>query len=261
MNDSTQKHWLETIFESPYFWGVLTLIAIAFGFSPRESGAGTWICLLFALATASAAVWFHPGVRSHSKRIGFTITGTVAGVILLFPLGFWLTRPKPEAAPGVASETNNPLEILAFRSDYGISIANNGPLPLYVTSLVIKGPDETKSFGLGLDIGPGKVSEAKIQNDIAFKNFKTLRKIADTWEGQVRKARGIYDKCGMSFEYFSPSDPSFKQVKDFYEGNGQSLGYGDISGMLYYHIRGQDKEEVVPIVVTIVVNKDTCPNL
>src|SRR5437870_11320911 len=94
----TQKQWLETFFESSYLWGVLTLVAIAFGFSPRVSGAGTWICLVLALATATAAVSFHPRVRTHGRRTIFTIAGTLFSALLLFPLGFWLTRPKRDVS-------------------------------------------------------------------------------------------------------------------------------------------------------------------
>ncbi|SRR6266852_5320976 len=108
MGEAAEKHWLETVFESPYLWGVLTLIAIAFGFSPRDSSAGTWVCLAFALVTASAAVWFHPRVRAHARRVIFTISGTLFAAILLFPLGSWLTRPKGNSSP-ISPESSLPV--------------------------------------------------------------------------------------------------------------------------------------------------------
>lgn len=134
MDEPAQKHWLETIFESPYFWGVLTLIAIAYGFSPRESGAGTWISLVFALVTASAAIWFHPRVRTHTRRVIFTLSGTVLSGLLLFPLGSWLTRPKavgskprdPEEE-SVKPKTGTPLSITEKNSNTKDAVGIHSP--------------------------------------------------------------------------------------------------------------------------------------
>jgi hypothetical protein len=166
--------------------------------------------------------------------------------------------PKP---PSSNAEIHGaPLEIVAFRSDYGISIANNGPLSVHVISLLVKGYAETKSIALGLDIAPGKISEQKIHEE-GIPHVRTLMKLADTWEDHVKKARELYAACGMQWTYFSPSDVSLEQIKDTYRKQNVVLGYKDISGVLYYRVEGFNKTEelLVPIVETITVNNDTCP--
>lgn len=110
------QHWLETIFESPYTWGVLTLVAIALGFSPRTSVAGAWLCILVAAITMTAGVWFHPIVKIHRRRRAFTSFGAVSSVVLFFSLGVWLTRPtKPVAAmPTIASIKPSTPQLASF---------------------------------------------------------------------------------------------------------------------------------------------------
>jgi hypothetical protein len=153
-----------------------------------------------------------------------------------------------------------PLEIVAFRSDYGVSIANNGPHSVHVMSLLVKGYVETKSFALRLDIAPGKVSEQRIQEE-GLHHVRSLMKLADTWEEHIKKARELYSGCGMQWTFFSPSDVSLQQIKDLYTKQNLALGYSDISGILYYRVAASNKteEQVVPIVETITVNDDTCP--
>jgi hypothetical protein len=174
--------------------------------------------------------------------------------------------PKAEHPTGsVVRPVKAPLEIVAFRSDYGISIANNGPLPVYVISLLIKTrfPDGSKSIGLGSSyIEAGKVFEHKL-HDEGLQHCRTLRKLADTWEDHVKKASDLYGKCGMQLSFLSPSDPSCQNIKDQHSGHNQALGYDDIPGILYYRVQGVKKteEQVVPIVETIVVNDDACPRL
>lgn len=171
-----------------------------------------------------------------------------------------ITKPHKAAPQPIKA----PLEIVAFRSDYGISIANNGPLSVHILSLFIKfeSPDGTKSMALGLNVAPGKISEQKIPEE-GLPHLRTIRKLADTWEDHVKKARELYAACGMQWTFFSPSDVSLQQIKDNYTGQNQSLGYKDISGILYYRVQGLDKteEQIVPVVESITVNNDTCPKL
>lgn len=174
----------------------------------------------------------------------------------------FLDAGKHEQQERAIQPVKDPLEVVAFRSDYGISIANNEPHSVHVMSLLVKGSLETKSFAFGLDIAPGKISKEKIHEE-GIPHVRTLRKLADTWEDHVKKARELYLVCGMQWTFFSASDVSLQQIKDGYTRQNLVLGYKDISGVLYYRVEGSNKteEQVVPIAETITVNNDTCPKL
>jgi len=176
-------------------------------------------------------------------------------------------EPKPESKPSPEilkkpkiKPVKNPLEIVAFRSDYGISIANNGPLSIHVLSLIVKGYEETKSFALGLDVAPGKIAELKIQWE-RFHHVRTLFRLADTWGNHVRKAKELYSACGIQWTFFAPSDVSLQQIKDLYTKQNEVLGYEEVSSILYYRVEGLTKteEQVMPVVETITLNDDSCP--
>jgi hypothetical protein len=204
-------------------------------------------------------LWVSYVYKNREEKTGFRFWTKRSrdGTFEWFPGGEAENPPKKVVQPIKA-----PLEIVEFRSDYGISIANNGPLSVHVVSLLVKGHVEIKSIALGLDIAPGKISEQKIHEE-GLHHVRTLRKLADTWEDHVKKARELYLVCGMQWTFFSPSDVSLQQIKDNYTRQNQSLGYKDISGILYYRVQGLNKteEQVVPIVETITINNDTCPKL
>jgi hypothetical protein len=166
-------------------------------------------------------------------------------------------RPRKEVQP-----VKNPLEIVAFFSNYRIEIYNKGPLTAHVLSLVVetKTPGESKSFGLDLDIGAGQTAEAQTHDSPPFPNYRTTKKLGNTWQEHFNKVQELYGKCGTSLVFFSPSDPSFQQVKDHYLKEQEELGYDDISGTLYYRLQGVDetKAQMVPIAVLTIVN-NACP--
>jgi hypothetical protein len=162
--------------------------------------------------------------------------------------------PKPKIP-------KNPLEIVEFRSDHAISIANNAHLSAHVLSLFFEFEDGNKSLPLNLDIGPGKISQQLIPEE-EFPHLRTSRMLADTWEGHVKKAKELYGSCGINWTFFSPSDTGFKQVRDHYASQNESFGYKQISGALYYRFEGINKtqEQTVPLIETIAVNQDACPS-
>jgi hypothetical protein len=166
-------------------------------------------------------------------------------------------QPKPTAA---IKPLRDPLEIVAFRSDYGISIANNGPIRVYVINLFLHSKYESKSFALGLDIGPGKVAQQLIHEE-GILHVRSSRKLGATWDEHVQMARERYNSCGMQFGYFAPTDVSFRQIKQLYVNQNLVLGYDDISGIFFFRFEGGNKtqEQTVPIEQTIWVNNDTCP--
>lgn len=166
-----------------------------------------------------------------------------------------------EAKPAnPVNQIKDPLEIVAFRSDFGISVSNDGPIPIHVLSLVLRHEYETKSFGLALDIGPGKISQQLIHEE-GILHMRSSRKLADRWQEHIEKMTESYGSCGTRWIYFAPADPSLQQLKDNYTKQNVELGYNDISGSLYYRLAGahETKEQVVPLVVTMMVNNDTCP--
>lgn len=176
----------------------------------------------------------------------------------------------------------SPLEVVAFDSSNDITIANNGPLSVYMVSLVLKSEQDSRSYELGFDIEPGKfykhpfpppsASEGAmlaIDGKEHFRVIMPLAKLADTWNEHLRKAVGLFQKCGMMLIYFSPSDSAFLTMKDAYSWKPErpllnllGLGYGDASGTLYYRVKGftETKEQSVPLVVIVAIDGDRCPH-
>jgi hypothetical protein len=152
----------------------------------------------------------------------------------------------------------NPLEIVAFNSSQDISIANNGPVSIYLIRLLANEGQSSESFGLELEVAAGKIETRHI--GLGFRNVRTIDTLADTWQEHVSKAIIQYQNC-WQFTYFSASDPGFQQVKDHYLIKGKRLAYDEIQGTLYYKIDGVlgIKEQKIPMVVIVTVDKDTCP--
>jgi len=121
-------------------------------------------------------------------------------------------------------------------------------------------PNETKSYALGFEIQPGKIYKQDIREG-GLQHFRVQGRLADTWEEHFTKASTRYAQCGFQLSYFSPSDPSFLQIRAQGEQWAHPLGYDNISGILYYRVQGFAKTEqsTVPLVVTLSVNDDTCP--
>jgi hypothetical protein len=105
MENSESKHWMESVLESPYTWGIFALIAFAFSLSPRESELGVWIFLTLSVAMLTAMIWFFPRVKSHPKRKMFSILGAVAGLFLIGLFGLWVTDKKVEPKPPPLKQT------------------------------------------------------------------------------------------------------------------------------------------------------------
>lgn len=195
------------------------------------------------------------------------------------------TAPKTKSE-GPSEKTvqslKNPLEVVACDSSSSITIANNGPLSVYVVSLVLKSEQESRSYELGFDVEPGKIymhpflppskTEGALPLPAGEEHFRVimpLAKLADTWDEHFRKAMGLFQKCGMMLLYFSPSDPAFLQMKDAYSWKPErplinllGLGYSDASGTLYYRVKGftETKEQSVPLVVIVAIDGDKCPH-
>lgn len=176
--------------------------------------------------------------------------------------------PTPTGQPAEAPKKKlrpmkDPLEIVAFNSNQSISILNNGPLSVYILNLETKStePILTQSYGLGFDVGPGNVYQYQFKQEDSEK-LRTIDKLGSTWKEHLERATALYQTCGgIKLRFFSPSDPGFKVVKDFYSQNNQELIYGDASASLVYRVHGFDetKEQPVPVVVMIMVN-DGCPH-
>jgi hypothetical protein len=156
--------------------------------------------------------------------------------------------------------TESPLDIIAFNSDQGISIANNGPTSVYVLSLdvSVSEPQLSKSFGLGLDIDAGKIQKYPIHD--GFQKVRSLNKLADTWKQHFERAEALYEDCGIQLTFFAPDDPGFQQMVAFHSQHGQGLSYDTAKAVLRYRVSGlnERKEQPVKIVVTATVNDATC---
>lgn len=157
----------------------------------------------------------------------------------------------------------NPLEIIAFRSDYAIALQNDDPKSIFVISLVVVvgTPPMSRSFALEGEIPPGRVYRQELRDGNGITHYRTSRKLADTWAEHMRKVMKLYGACGYELAFFSPNDPSFQQIKANYEQQGASLGYTYAAGILYYRVEGSTttQEQHIPIAATLVVDNDKCP--
>lgn len=168
-----------------------------------------------------------------------------------------LVKPaKPSRA--TASETQLPLQIVAFYSTQEISIANNGPFSIYAVILLVSDQLGSKSFGLDFEIAPGKTT-TKVIND-GFPHVRTFGKLADSWEEHFAKATEQYKGC-WQFSFFSPSDVRLQQMKDFYTSIGTALPYKEVPGALYYKMDNhvEVSQQKVTLVTILTVNEDVCP--
>jgi hypothetical protein len=176
-------------------------------------------------------------------------------------------KDSPEGKSNVEPSTkavrpiNNPLEILTFNSSNGISISNNGPLPVYVISLLVeaKEPRASASYGLGFDIKPGEIGKYPLKE--GFEKVRSLSLLADNWNEHLKKATELYQACGIQLTYLSPSDPGFQTMRAAHAKNSKGLAYDDALGALLYRVHGfsETKKQQVPIIVTATVNDATCP--
>jgi hypothetical protein len=172
---------------------------------------------------------------------------------------------KPPHAPAVVptqpehpKAVKDPLELVGFNSRGSIEVANNGPISVYLIRLLINEGDSSKSYGLGVDVGAGKVQKQVIAD--GFTNTRTLSKLADTWKEHLAKVTVQYPNC-WQFTYFSPLDVELQQIKDNYAVQGTSLVYDETFGTIYYKVSTSPeiRQQRVPVVVTVTLNSDTCP--
>jgi hypothetical protein len=175
------------------------------------------------------------------------------------------TRPSelPKPSKPKVMPVENPLQITALNSTQDMSIANNGPLSVYVMDIFISvsEPTESKSVQLGFDIGPGKIHEYKFQPDPTdIQHFKAIKDLAKTWKEHYQRADELYRACGMELAYFSQADTRFQQITSHYYQQGRSLIYTDASSVIRYRVAGfpDTKSQTVPIVVIAVVDQK-CP--
>ena len=164
--NSLGKHWVESVLESPYLWGVVTLVAIAYGFSPKESVPATWISLGLAILTATAAVWFHERVRAHRKRKAFAAIGLITSLVALLPLGFWFTKPKVEVhANPTDPKVSTPVNIEILGSAIGSFYGDMAPISAITLRLKVTnaGPPTTlDDFILSFTLGNGETATGQI---------------------------------------------------------------------------------------------------
>jgi hypothetical protein len=174
--------------------------------------------------------------------------------------------PPPSSSPPSNQQSSQekpsipkaPLEIVAFNSSQKITIANNGPISVYVIRLLVNTEVESKSFGLDFELEPGKLNSIQIADGLH--NVRTLGKLADTWGEHLAKVETQYKNC-WQLTYFSPSDAEFKQIEDHYLSEGTIFPYEETSGIIYYRVIGlpETKEQKVSIFVTVTLDKDKCP--
>lgn len=92
---SQTKTWFDAVLESPVFAGVLALIALAIGFSPRASTLGTWVCLAAAWLLLARMVYMldHVRVKPRAKRWKITGLVSIGAFVVLTAFGLWLMQP------------------------------------------------------------------------------------------------------------------------------------------------------------------------
>ena len=207
--------------------------------------------ILSAIAIVSALIpRIYKAVEEKSSTLPITVTPDQSPAL----------KSHAETAIGTPLIAN-PLEIVNLNSSNDISVANNSLLPVYVIRLLVKiaDPNETKSFGLDFDIDAGKTATHHIGD--GFHNVRSLSLLGDTWNEHLKKATQLYQLCGIQLTFFSPSDPSFKQIKIAHSKNKRGLAYQDTTGVIYCRVRGLEgtSEQTVPIIVTTTVNGDACP--
>jgi hypothetical protein len=166
--------------------------------------------------------------------------------------------PKPEVTP-----KKNPLEITALNSTQNMSLANNGPLSVYVMDILmsVSEPRESKSVQLGFDIGPGKIHEYKFQADPSdIQHFKAIKDLGKTWEEHYQRAGELYRACGMELAYFSQADTRFQQIASHYSRQCRSLIYTDALSVIRYRVAGlpDTKSQTIPVVAITIVDQK-CP--
>ncbi len=101
------EHWVDDVLESPVFWGVLTLIALAIGFSPRASTSAAWVCLAAGWLLLTRMVYMLDHVRAKARIERLKILGIVSlcSLVALAAFGFWLMQPlKSAIAAGISPE-------------------------------------------------------------------------------------------------------------------------------------------------------------
>jgi hypothetical protein len=143
-------HW---ILDHPKLWGIVTLIAIAIGFSPRVSALGVWICLVLAEVTAVAFALSIAEKRGQS-RLGWTVGIGVFGVVGLVALGWWLVQEKmPAPRDGMKAEIE---EEATFKPRTGQGTG----LVLWATIWNLGPPSAVNGYHLSAELADGRMIEA-----------------------------------------------------------------------------------------------------
>ena len=276
-------------YQSTMLWGAGSLAAaIIITVVAAMTRDLRWL-LIFAWTFAALAAWEFIGYFSKSKVRRNLITTLAAAVfaVALYGLNIRLRPPlqsklvadtpkppetvqvppilptiipsKPPSTnkrfspPSAIARSLSPLEIVAFNSRHDIEISNNGNRSIFVVDLLLEvsTPKASKSYGLGFEIAPGKVHKEPIK-EIFHQDVLSVDKLADTWKEHYEKALSLYQACGLDLVYYAQSDPSFRQMVDFYSKNGGSITFDDVSGFLHYRVQGEaeTKTQRVPIVVT-----------
>jgi hypothetical protein len=193
---------------------VAILLGIGWGMSGVINLRGTIWCFIFSAIILTAMLWVGEGFsqipRPWELVLGCFGTQLIC-IGLLISIHFVLMaqptppvenqEPKNEViiAPSEQHTTEDkvevkshptpvrpvkaPLEIVEFNSSHNISIANNGPLSVYVMRLLINvtEPKSSKSFGLDFEIEPEKTKSIRIGD--GFQNVRTLKKPSRYLEG------------------------------------------------------------------------------
>jgi hypothetical protein len=222
------------------------------------------ICIftLFLLAISASLSYLVLKKSRSAEKARTTETETPKGPPLNTPPE--IDEDKDKFAARKIIPNKHPLEILSFDSPHEITIANNGSSSIYVVNILmnVREPQMTTSYSLGFEIEPNKTHTFDLkEKDRETRTFRSVVKLADTWKEHLARVTALYQTCGMSLVFFSPSDPGFQQIREYYTQAGRELGYDDVPSVLHYWIHGLQKinDEQVPVVITTMVNS-TCPN-
>jgi hypothetical protein len=224
--------------------------------------ARIWVFALLVLAISASISYFVLEKSRSAEKARTTEPETPKGPPPNTPIEKDEGKDKPAARKIIPNK--HPLEIVSFDSLHEITIANSGSSSIYVVNILmnVREPNMTTSYSLGFEIEPDKTHTFDLkEKDKENGTFRSVAKLADTWKEHLARVTALYQTCGMSLVFFSPSDPSFQQIREHYTQTGRELGYDEVPSVLHYWIHGLQKinDEQVPIVITTMVNS-TCPN-
>jgi hypothetical protein len=147
-----QKHWLDAVLESPLLAGVLSVIALGIGFSPKASTSATWICFVVAWLLFARMIYMleHIRVKPTRQRLRITAVASFIAFIVLFAAGWWLMLPvksvisKPEAtsATPMPSPSVSPPTLVAIDTSPSPSPQST---PIVAPSIVSRAGEPTPS--------------------------------------------------------------------------------------------------------------------